>query len=333
MTGKLQNNKPTWKIFKGNDASWNLALDDFPFKGYLNTIHWGMHLSNLGWEPLRFEFSGLSRPTAYCKIFIKSYPFGVGVVFIPDGIIGDYKHLSSLQHDLTRILKLRFCYVRLRESKAFHADDYVKFLVEGWERPGYCLATGLTMTLDISDSMEHIKSGFSKNWRKILKKSSKMPFDIVEVREVKSIAKLYLELRKSKGLSVNQIYSEDYIKSLVETHDDNLIVLGARDLNGNLVSIRGAICHKSNATDIVAATSPAGRSLSASHPVLFDLLKYCKSKGCISYDLNGIDPSSSVGVYNFKRGTGSQAKAALGEFEWSNSNWLKWAINLFVKYR
>lgn len=333
MTEKLQDNKPTWEIFKGNDEYWDLVLDDFPLKGYLNTVSWGMHLSNLGWKILRLELSNLKKPVAYCQIFIKSYPFGIGVVFIPDGIIGDYKYLSSLQYDLTRILGLRFCYVRLRESKALHADDCIKFFAAGWERPIYCRATGLTMTLDISGTMEQIKSGFFKNWRKALKKSLKAPFEIVEFRDVKSIAKLYFELKKLKNLSVGEIYSEDYIKSLLDTHKDKLIVLGAIDCNGDLVSIRGAICHKLNATDMIAATSTVGRSLSASNAVLFDLLKFCKSKGCISYDLNGIDPKSGKGVYQFKKGTGSKAKAGLGEFEWSNSKILKWAFNFFMKYR
>ena len=73
--------------------------------------------------------------------------------------------------------------------------------------------------------------------------------------------------------------------------------------------------------------------MSASHAVFMALVERCQEQGCSTYDLNGIDPANSMGVYNFKKGTGAEAKASLGQFEQSNSKALKYVINLLAKYR
>jgi len=320
MTNQNQElKKGKWQPYQGDEDSWSEMLKNFPNKGYLNDISWEKHLSNMGWVCLRWEFSRSGSPMAYCQSFFKSYPFGVGVLWIPDGIVGHYRYISSLQQDLFNSLDLRYCYIRFRESKVFNPDDYIKLLIGGWVRPKAPLNTGMTMSLDISQPIEVIKAGLTKNWRKTLKKSSNMPFDIVTVCDPIAIAGLYLEMKSSKSLRSREIYSDVVIKSIMDSYHDNILVLGARDPEGALVAIRGAILAKEQATDIFAATSHAGRALMASHKLLMALIDRCQKQGCKLYDLNGIDPSNNMGVYNFKKGTGASSVVALGEFEWSNN--------------
>jgi hypothetical protein len=324
--------KGKWQLYQGDEDSWGEMLKNFPNKGYLNDISWGKHLSNMGWVCLRWEFSKSGSPKGYCQSFFKSYPFGVGMVWIPDGIVGDYRYISSLHHDLFHSLDVRYCYIRLRDSMVFNADDHIKFLIGGWVRPKISLSAGMTMSLDISQSTEVIKAGLRQNWRRTLKKSSNMPFDIVTVSDPIAIAGLYLEMKSSKSLRAREIYSGDAIKSMMKSYGNSIIVVGARDIEGNLVAIRGAILAKEKATDIFAATSQAGRALMASHSLLMALIAGCQKKGCISYDLNGIDPSNNMGVYNFKKGTGASSVVALGEFEWSSNKLLSFAANFVSKY-
>ena len=331
--GNLKSRNGMWREYQGDENSWSQMLLAFPNKGYLNDVSWGRHLNNMGWSCLRWAFIRNEAPSAYCQGFLKKYPFGVGVLWIPDGIIGDYKHISSLHHDLYNILNLRFLYIRFRESQVFNVDDYIKILVGGWSTPKTPLGSSLTMMLDISGSLDDIKARFTKNWRRTLKKSTNEAFQIVEVKDPRVIADLYLELKNSKALSAKQIYSDTVIESVMQSFEDNLVVLGAMDIEGNIVAIRGAICHNGQAADMFAAMNPLGRSMSASHAVLMALLEACKQRQCAIYDLSGIDPANSLGVYNFKKGTGAEAKASIGEFEWSNKWWLQVAFNRLVKYR
>ena len=334
MTNQGQQlNKGKWQPYLGDEDSWSQMLNNIPNKGYLNDISWGKHLSNMGWTCLRWEFSKLGSPKAYCQSFLKSYPFGLGVLWIPDGIIGDHRYISSLNQDLFRSLHLKYCYIRFRDSTVFNADDYIKILIGGWARPKTDFGAGMTMLLDISHSIEGIKTRMTQSWRKTLKKSSNMPFNIVTVNDPMAIANLYIEMKQSKLLSTREIFSELVIKSIMKSYKDSIIVLGAIDIKGNLVAIRGAIVYKEKAIDIFAATSDTGRTLMASHALLMALINECQKKRCTLYDLNGIDPSNSLGVYNFKKGTGALSIVSLGEFEWASCRMIRFFINLMSKYR
>jgi len=321
-----------WQPYQGDEVSWGKMLKNFPDKGYLNDTSWGKHLSNMGWVCLRWEFSKSENPIAYCQSFFKSYPFGIGVLWIPDGIVGNYLYISSLNQDLQHSLGIRYCYIRFRDSMIFNANDYIKLLKVGWVRPATFLSYGMTMSLNLSQSIESIQAGLSKNWRKTLKKSLNMPFDIVTVSDPVAIAELYLEMKSSKSLSASEIYSQDAITSMMKCYQENIIVLGAEDKEGNLVAIRGALVDKNKATDIFAATSLSGRALMASHAIFMALLLKCQNQGCKLYDLNGINPSSNMGVYNFKKGTGASPLVSLGEFEWSNNRLVSFGINFKSKY-
>ncbi len=323
--------KGKWLPYKGDNNSWNEILSSFPDKGYLNDVSWGKHLSNMGWVCMRWEFSRSGSPKAYCQSFFKSYPFRVGMLWIPDGILGDHRYSASLHKDLFKALDLRYCYIRLRDSMVFNVDDYIKLLIGGWIRPKTSLSAAMTMSLDISQPIEVIKAGLTKNWRKTLKKSSAMPFDIVVINDPEVIASLYLEMKSSKSLKAREIHSDAAIKSLMKIFGNNIVVLGAKDAEGKMVAIRGAILNNKKATDIFAATSQKGRTLIASHSLFIALINECQNRGCIIYDLNGIDPSNSIGVYNFKKGTGASAEASLGEFEWSSNKLLSLGINFISK--
>ena len=321
-----------WQPYQGDEVSWVTMLKNFPDKGYLNDTAWGKHLSNMGWVCLRWEFSKSKNPLAYCQSFFKSYPFGVGVLWIPDGIIGDYQYISSLNQDLNQNLGLRSCYIKYRDSIVFNANDYIELLKVGWVRPATLLSNGMTMSLDLSQSVESLQAGLTQNWRKTLKKSLNMPFNIIPIKNPASIAKLYSEMKSSKSLTAREIFSQKAITSMMQSFGENIIVLGAKDKKGNLVAIRGALIHNNKATDIFAATSNLGRNLMASHAIFMALLTKCHYQGCKLYDLNGINPSKNIGVYNFKKGTGASPLVTLGEFEWSTNKWLAFAINFKSKY-
>ena len=157
-----------WQPYQGDDVSWGKMLKNFPDKGYLNDTSWGKHLSNMGWVCLRWEFSKSENPTAYCQSFFKSYPFGIGVLWIPDGIIGNYRYISSLNRDLNKNLGLRSCYIKFRDSMVFNANDYIELLKVGWARPATLLSQRYERCLLTCPSpLRSIQRlGCRRSWRK-----------------------------------------------------------------------------------------------------------------------------------------------------------------------
>ena len=82
--------------------------------------------------------------------------------------------------------------------------------------------------------------------------------------------------------------------------------------------------------DLFAATSRAGRKSYASYVTLWRLLEDLRQYGVKTYDLAGVDPLGTPGVYHFKRGIGGVEIQRLGEWEWSQSESLKWAVNAWA---
>jgi lipid II:glycine glycyltransferase (peptidoglycan interpeptide bridge formation enzyme) len=157
-----------------------------------------------------------------------------------------------------------------------------------------------------------------------------MPFDIVPVRDPIEISRVYEQMRRNKSLTNSEIYCVNTIKSIVDCYNDDVIILGARDKGGEIIAIRGALIHGTSAIDMFAATSEEGRSVFASYAIFSELVEECKKRSCVEYDLNGINPAQGSGVYLFKKGTGAMPKLTLGEFEWSNSTFLKFIINFKI---
>jgi lipid II:glycine glycyltransferase (peptidoglycan interpeptide bridge formation enzyme) len=85
----------------------------------------------------------------------------------------------------------------------------------------------------------------------------------------------------------------------------------------------------------MAATGSKGREMSASYAMVYRLLEYLQAQGIRQFDFGGIAPGSPTaeGVNYFKRGFGGEMVEHLGEWEWSNSMWLRLGMNLAVRLR
>ena len=103
--------------------------------------------------------------------------------------------------------------------------------------------------------------------------------------------------------------------------------------DGSIQAIRGAIIRDKQAFDIFAAANALSRKNYLSYALCWELLMRCKSKGCINFDFSGVDPKNNMGVYNFKKGTGSHLVETLGEFEYSNSFIMKTLLNIVARWR
>ena len=140
-------------------------------------------------------------------------------------------------------------------------------------------------------------------------------------------------MKLNKGLKQKDIYSEKECKSIFFAFKNKLLILGAEDEFNNICSIRGVIIRNGILHDIFAATNNFGRLSSASHLILHNLIEKGINTGNFEYDLSHVDPENSLGVYNFKKGLGGKVINTLGEFEWTNSIFLRILINLYSKFK
>ena len=323
-----------WQLFTSGDVAWQEKLHELSSESsYLHHPAWARYMEKMGWETCRWEYVVNGVVTSCVQGFCKRYFGRVGLIWFPDWIVGDF----NVGHDFYKVVEsqlgLRYVYVRFRCKREFHVEDQIFMMQSSWEKPRRKFGEGLTMDLKILDSHELQTIQASKSWRRFLKKASSLPVHITEQKCPDQIAEVYEDLKKTRSLRKSDIFNSRQIRSLMEEFGQDLVVLGARDSEGVLVAIRGCIFNGDIATDIFAATSKSARNSYVSYRLLFELLERCRSRNCTLYDLNGINPQSAAGVYQFKKSTGARAKASLGEYEWSNSPFLKLGVNILAKFR
>jgi len=266
---------------------------------------------------------------AYIQGFLKRYPLGIGVLWFPDWIAGDVASGTGVINALRKSLSLRSLYIRVRSHQVLSQQQLFD-LQQDFSRVKRSFDTALTMHLDLTLTIEALYQGLSKNWRRNLKRSKKLDYEIVEVKEVETIAALYAKLSEIKGLG--SLFSEAEITSLMQVYGDQIVVIGTRTTDGTIQAIRGAIIHQHQAIDIFAATNALARKHYLSYALCWDLLLRCQQRGCQNFDFNGVDPDN-MGVYNFKKGTGAVLIKTLGEFEYASSAMMKYLVNFAAKWR
>jgi len=319
-----------WRLYSGDDANWKIQVSHIEGATYLHDNEWAKHLENLGWTICRWHCQQEGESVAFLQGFLKRYPFGVGVLWFPDWIAGDYKLSYDVIDVLKKSLSLRFLTIRIRSHHQKNNQD-LKFLEQACSSVSRPLDSGMTMHLDLSVSAEKLHQSLSKNWRRNLKRSNKLDYEIVEVRDIETISRLYSEMGKVKGLS--ELFSSRQIESLMNSYGERIVVIGARTPDGVVQAIRGAIIHNRQAIDIFAAANAFSRKHYLSYGLCWALINRCKSLECIDFDFNGVDPENNMGVYNFKKGTGARLVETLGEFEYSNSFIMKHLVSIASRWR
>ena len=316
----------TWVQYHGTDHDWDKALSQTEHGTYLHSSRWSQHLSNLGWKCCRWQAED---QTALVQGFLKRYPMGIGVLWFPDWIAGDYATGATVLNGLRKSLGLRFIYVRIRSHHILNQPES-QLLQQSFTEVKKPFDTAMTMHLSLTCSAELLHQGMSKNWRRNLKRSKRLDYEIVAVDEIDTIVDLYAELSAIKGVST--LFSKEEIASLIEAYRNQIIVIGAKTSDSKIQAIRGAIIHQNQAIDIFAANNALARKYYLSYALCWDLLMQCQQRGCQQFDFNGVD-LDNMGVYNFKKGTGAQLVKTLGEFEYASSAMMKYLVNFAAKWR
>jgi lipid II:glycine glycyltransferase (peptidoglycan interpeptide bridge formation enzyme) len=320
-----------WEEVNISDNEWDNKIANLFGVSYLHYSYWANHLNNFGWKTTRWICNDNNQNISYLQGFYKSYPFKIIVLWFPEWIVGNLDNGKYLQESLIKKFNNKLLYVRFRSSIKYEEEKINDLNNQNWLSPNNKMSMGLNMQLDLSKTMEDLEDNLTKNWKRNLKRSKNKKINIKKIDTSSEIINIYEQMKQMK--QIKNIYNSDEISSIYKNNRKNLIVLSAENFSNTPIAIRGAIIIGEYAWDIFAATNSEARKNYASYALFWELIKYCKKNKCKNYDLNGVNPSANLGVYNFKKGTGSKLIEEIGEFEWSNSFILKSLVNLKVSIR
>lgn len=335
-----------WEVFSeaSNPEDWDTALLACTGSHVYQAHAWGESQRVSGWSPLRLigQSQGDGTPTAMVQILMKYFPGDIKVGWSPGGpalcfpqapseaIEETLKSLCSRLEDLGGRIYVRFDTHLLRDHCLSNAFGQVL------ARPLYELNSPYSLHLDLRQSLDTLEKGMTSDARRNIKKASghdiqwKSGNDAVLMGE---LLRLYDEMLAIKGVGSFGGRREKIPDICAKLGKNALIFNGYID--SEAVSSCLVLLFGNKAMFRERATGHRGRELGVSHALIRYLLEHLKKIGIEHLDMGGIDPRDPAlrGVNLFKTGFGGERVEYLGEWEWSNAQWLRRAVNLAAWFK
>jgi hypothetical protein len=161
-----------------------------------------------------------------------------------------------------------------------------------------------TLRLSLKPSLEDLRKNLDQKWRNQLNRAEKTNFDIIEGND-DNLYKVFLALQGEMFERKKYVSGVDYKQYRLIQNDLPLlqkmkIVVCEYENEPIAVSICSAI--GDTGIYLLGATGNKGMRLNGSNLLQWRMIKWLKERGCLYYDLGGIDPEANPGVYRFKCG-------------------------------
>lgn len=320
-----------WNVWQGDGEDWDKQLLEFQDFNIFQSHGWGEHRKNFGWLPIRLKATLEEKVVSLAQVLVRRYPFGLAIAWVPGGPVGRTDSWDrTLYAAIRRVIRARFLYCRINPLMILIESDATMLATSGWKRPKALLNSGQSMVYNpVEDEDIRLKKA-SGNWRHNLRRSSKYGHvaSIWTAPDAEQMYAAYADMQSHKQLQ--EQFSKPALQSILNIFKDHCLVVRCDDQTGQLLSLRGCLYFGDKAWDTFAVTTTQGRKVYASHAAFWKLMQECADKGIGWYDMGGIDPDNSKGVFDFKNGTGAENLQYLGEWEWGSFAIFRYVVNHFI---
>ena len=263
---------------------------------------------------------------------IKNVPMlNTGIAYINGGPLvrrGGHQDPDRL---LTTLIALHERYVNerglmLRVAPCLGPEEWNAAQSELFATAGYYpssrAASYRTLVMDIERPLGEIRSSFAQKWRNCLNCAEKSGIQIKRGSDEELFDRfctLYDELVQRKCFDTD-LDAAFYARVHHALEQGSRFHLSLAEFKGQAIAGHVASMLGDTCVYILGASNETGRKCKASYLLQWDTIVRARERGCLSYDLGGIDPERNVGVYRFKRGMSGIDTTAPGPFEaWKGS--------------
>jgi lipid II:glycine glycyltransferase (peptidoglycan interpeptide bridge formation enzyme) len=161
-----------------------------------------------------------------------------------------------------------------------------------------------TFVVDLSPTLEKLRSGLDAKWRNKLKGAEKNNLTVVSgegIEEYQAFREMFSQMHKRKGFETSVDVDEFGRMQQALSESQRMRVLICQE---NGVPVAGLVVSAvgNSAIYLLGATSDAGLKSKGAYLLHWTMMCWLKERGITYYDLGGIDPERNPGVYYFKRG-------------------------------
>lgn len=237
---------------------------------------------------------------------------GIGLAYVHRGPIwrrtGTEANVENFRQ-VVRALRNEFVCKRgltLRLNPAVYEEDTMGLSAvlgeEGFIKTPH-QTRGRTIVMDLTPSLDLLRQGMGRNWKRNLKQDEENHLEIIEGSDKRlfdDFVGVYQQMITRKSLAVPNAYSQFMQIQAMLPDDLKLQIMLCR--SGEEIC-SGLIWNTIGRTgiELFAATSDAGTQKGGSHLMHWHLVERLKQQGADCYDLNGIDPATNPGTYRFKK--------------------------------
>lgn len=164
----------------------------------------------------------------------------------------------------------------------------------------YRLQPQETSVIDINNSLDDIIMNFRKSTRYNVRNAKKRGVVIEESDRYDLFFNLIKKTTKRQKFNT---YNKEYFKKLLKKTESTLFVAKHKD---EIISASIILFFGKTAFYLHSASSAIDKKLNATSYLIFESIKDAKNRGCLRYDLWGVDEKKFPGVTLFKKGFGGE---------------------------
>lgn len=308
----------------------------YPSYNLYQAYGWGEFKRRSGWGVRRGNVLLDGKLAAVAQCLVREIRSTLTVIaWIPGGPAGTPEGRCAVARALRRAYPPRVLfYLRSSVLEQEQRFDRAGFFAAGWEPVAQPLAQTATFQLDLTLEEAVREQRLSANWRHNLRRGRKRGAAIELWENDRPLNQVYEVYREMCSLhKIRPALSLEDLEALRSALGTGFTLAVAHDSSGALCAMRGFGRIGRRAQDLIAGVSLAGRRIYANFPLTWRLLDIAREQGIGTYDLAGVDWDRAEGVANFKKGLGAEPVTFAGEWEWSNSEWLRLGLNLAIRFR
>lgn len=328
------------KSFSQDD--WTGIISEFQDLSLMQTWEFGEAKARTGpWEVERTIFLEDDRLIGAAQAMVRPLPWlGGGLVWINRGPLWRREPDSAPPSFSARLVELRRYWVEERGMYLCLAPPLLAEEADSsWGKaPGYRLIPGTTgwssAIIDLSGSVEQLRQGLSKNWRKQLNKAERSGVRCVAGRSAdlfENFLNSYTAQLASKEIDTNltpQLLKE--LQHLLPEERKMWVFegrYGDEPLGSLLVAGYGNTCIL-----LALGLNAKGREVHGGYLMHWQALVKMKELGYRRLDLGGVDSRRTLpGILQFKLGLRGEPYQLVSQLDACGRGWLSRAIRWYVR--
>ena len=334
-----------WRLLADTDDSgeWDNNLLTCDYYNVFQSFGWGEYKRCSGWIPDRYIAKNKGGAVvAMAQILTKPLYGGVKLCWSAGGPVFCFRNLKVKNiPDILSMLNNKVLEINGKRTVirfSSHTDNTPSlsyYMSRACFRSVFKINSGYSIRIDSSQPIETILAEMSSKHRYYVKKALKQEVQWKAERDmdaVQGFLSLRNEMLKQKGLESLRIDTVD-IRNILSALKENAFIFSGY-LESEQVTSCLILTFGDKAYYSLAATGEKGRKTNLGYSMIYILLQYLKKRGINEFDFGGISSiSNAAGVNHFKMGFGGEILEYSGEWDWSNYHWLRWGLNLAIKFK